>query len=102
MDDFYEQVHGEDSKRFEGKARGWIQWKGTDACVDLHCVCGSHGHIDGYFLYHYQCAGCGRKYALGMNVPLIELTAEQVAHVGNGGGCCFQTDRDVIEEGSQE
>ena len=31
---------------------GRIQWKGTDICVDIHCVCGYLGHIDGEFLIH--------------------------------------------------
>ena len=31
---------------------GWIQWKGTDVCIDLHCECGSHGHVDGDFVYY--------------------------------------------------
>jgi DNA-directed RNA polymerase subunit RPC12/RpoP len=61
-------------------------------------VCGSHGHIDGYFLYHYACAKCGRKYALGMHVPLIELTPEQATRIENGGGCGFKTDPEVLED----
>lgn len=63
-----------------GDAHGWIQWKGTDVCIDLHCVCGSHGHFDGDFMYSVQCMDCGRKYRVGQNVALIELTtAEMVA-----------------------
>lgn len=56
---------------------GWIQWKGTDACVDLHCACGAHGHHDGYSMYHVACTDCGRKYVVGMNIDLIELTPGQ-------------------------
>lgn len=55
---------------------GWIQWKGTDACVDLHCVCGSHGHFDGFQMYRVQCKDCGRKYVVGQVVKLIEVTPE--------------------------
>ena len=54
---------------------GWIQWKGTSVCMDLHCVCGRMEHYDGDFFYFYECR-CGRKYGVGMNVKLIELTPE--------------------------
>ncbi len=37
------------------EAGGWIQWKGTDVCIDLHCVCGNNGHVDGDFMYEVQC-----------------------------------------------
>lgn len=30
---------------------GWIQWKGTDVCMDFHCECGEANHYDGYFAY---------------------------------------------------
>lgn len=61
-------------------AHGWIQWKGTDVCIDLHCACGSHGHCDGYGVYAVRCTDCGRKYVVGQNVKLIELdTPELIA-----------------------
>jgi len=28
---------------YEGRPHGWVQWKGTDVCMDVHCAC---GHID--------------------------------------------------------
>lgn len=56
---------------------GWIQWKGTDACVDLHCVCGQTGHVDGEFMYQLICPKCGRKYLAGQEIKLIELTPEE-------------------------
>ncbi len=98
MTDDYHAIHGPDEERFKGKPHGWIQWKGTDVCMDLHCVCGAHGHIDGFFFYHYACAKCGRKYAVGAHVPLIELTPEQVAHIESGAGCQFKTDAEVLED----
>lgn len=54
--------------------RGWIQWKGTDVCISLDCSCGYHDHFDGDFLYWYQCAKCGAKYAVSPHVRLIPLT----------------------------
>jgi len=79
MDDFYGSVYSQDNP--EGDAHGWIQWKGTDVCIDLHCKCGHHGHCDCEFLYFFQCPACGAKYALGQNVKLIPLTDEQARHV---------------------
>lgn len=60
-------------------SHGWIQYKGTDICVDLHCVCGTHGHYDGYQMYQVACVDCGRHYAVDMNIMLVELTPEQLA-----------------------
>lgn len=87
--DFYKSVYSQDSPR--GDAFGSIQWKGTDACIDLHCKCGQHAHVDGMFAYFYECSACGAKYALGCIVKLIPLTEEQARyaeseHVG------FKTD----------
>lgn len=36
----------------------FIQWKGTDVCMDFYCDCGAHGHFDGYFAYEVQCQHC--------------------------------------------
>ena len=78
MSDFYDQVYGQDFP-VEGIPHGWIQWKGTNICIDLHCKCGAHCHFDGDFFYAYECPNCHAKYAVGQNVKLIELTPEQVA-----------------------
>jgi hypothetical protein len=77
--EFHEPVYSQDNPK--GESHGWIQWKGTDVCVDLHCKCGHHGHYDGDFFYYYKCPKCGERYAVGQNIKLIELTAEQAAYV---------------------
>jgi len=51
---------------------GWIQWKGTDVCLDIHCSCGAHSHIDGDFMYFVQCPACKKIYEVNGNVQLIE------------------------------
>jgi hypothetical protein len=79
----YESIYSRDNP--EGEAHGWIQWKGTNVCIDLHCKCGAHMHFDGDFLYHFSCPHCGRKYALGQNVALIELTEDEAE--ANRTGC---------------
>jgi hypothetical protein len=58
---------------------GWIQWKGTDVCMDVYCACGYHGHVDVDFFYFYECPKCHQKYAVGQTVPLIPLTPELIA-----------------------
>jgi hypothetical protein len=58
---------------------GWIQWKGTDVCMDLYCKCGFQGHVDTDFFYHAFCPSCDRKFFVGCNIKLIELTPEEVA-----------------------
>lgn len=63
----------------DDEPHAWIQWKGTEACMDLHCACGAHGHIDGMFVYQVKCNDCGQHYAMGMNVVLAPMTEQQVA-----------------------
>jgi hypothetical protein len=69
----------------EGEAHGWIQWKGTNVCMDVHCKCGAHCHVDADFAYHLKCPHCGRVYTTGCNVKLIELTPEEKAFIEGGG-----------------
>lgn len=52
---------------------GWIQWKGTDVCMDVHCKCGHLGHVDGDFMYEIQCENCGTKYSLNGHIELVEI-----------------------------
>lgn len=60
-------------------AHGWLQWKGTRACIDLHCECGVHGHLDSDFLYYVKCGKCGRAYEINGHVELIPITKEEAA-----------------------
>jgi hypothetical protein len=73
----YDEIHGADDAAYKGKPHGWIQWKGTDVCIDIYCECGDHGHVDDEFFYHYQCHACGRRYEVGCNVALIPLRDDQ-------------------------
>ena len=51
---------------------GWIQWKGTDACVDIHCYCGESSHYDGDFMYQIKCPHCGKLWDTGGHFILKE------------------------------
>lgn len=70
---------------------GWIQWKGTNVCMDIHCGCDKveHAHVDLDFFYFYECPGCHKKYKVGQYVSLIELDAEAQKDV-----TCFKTATD--------
>jgi hypothetical protein len=46
----------------------FIQWKGTNVCLDFYCPCGAHGHLDGDFAYHVKCPACGQVYEMGTQV----------------------------------
>lgn len=46
----------------------FIQWKGTDVCLDFHCRCGSDTHLDGDFAYYVQCPACDTVYEMGTQV----------------------------------
>jgi len=55
------------------KFDGFIQWKGTDVCMDFHCECGHHNHYDDYFAYVVKCRECGNLYAPSCNVEMIRV-----------------------------
>jgi hypothetical protein len=55
---------------------GWIQWKGTDVCMDVYCKCGQISHIDCDFTYHIKCPHCGQVYECDSHISLIPLDFE--------------------------
>ena len=54
--------------------RNYIQWKGTDVCMDFHCMCGNSIHIDDDFVYAVKCLSCNTVWELGTEVQVTELT----------------------------
>lgn len=50
------------------QASTYIQWKGTDVCMDLTCSCGHLSHFHGRFAYCVQCPSCKLIYELGSSV----------------------------------
>ena len=42
----------------------FIQWKGTDVCMDFYCDCGAHGHFDGDFAYAVKCQHCSQVWEM--------------------------------------
>lgn len=71
----------EDSFSYEDlpKPYVFIQWKGTDACIDFHCVCGTHCHCDDDFLYYVQCPTCSKIYQMPFNLFPREVEERNLA-----------------------
>lgn len=64
-----------------GDPHGWLQWKGTDVCMDLHCKCGKLSHVDGMFMYNVKCCECGTVYMCNGHIELIEIAEEPTATI---------------------
>ena len=52
---------------------GFIQFKGTDLCMDINCSCGVVSHVDGDFGYNVQCPACGTAYQCNPHISLVAL-----------------------------
>jgi hypothetical protein len=59
------------------EAETFIQWKGTDVCMDFDCPCGVHSHFDGDFAHFVQCE-CGKIFRLGTQVIALEVAPGDV------------------------
>lgn len=46
----------------------FIQWKGTNVCLDFRCTCGADGHLDDSFAYFVECPACGSIFEMGTQV----------------------------------
>lgn len=66
----YEEIYSPEDQ-IKQKPHGWIQWKGTDVCIDIHCECGESSHYDGEFMYAVECPHCERQWVVGQCVQLI-------------------------------
>ncbi len=56
---------------------GYIQYKGSDICIDLECKCGWDDHFDGAFLFGFTCPKCGISYLLQDIIEFIETPKTQ-------------------------
>lgn len=54
------------------KTTAFMQWQGTDICVDIHCKCDHNSHFDGYSFNYFKCK-CGRKYEVSRELNMTEL-----------------------------
>lgn len=60
----------------KGVPRNYIQWKGTDLCMDFDCSCGNSFHIDEYFCYVIKCLACGKSWKLDDKVKVTPIESE--------------------------
>lgn len=68
-------------------AHMFIQWKGSEVCLDFDCACGESGHIDAAFVYFVRCPACGAVYEMG-----TQVIAKRVDDPADGRTVTFQTD----------
>lgn len=61
---------------YAGNPHGWVQWKGTQVCMDVHCQCGHLSHIDADFAYFVKCPKCATVYMCNGHIELIKLEEE--------------------------
>jgi hypothetical protein len=57
-------------------AEMFIQWKGTEVCLDFYCPCGVQGHVDADFAYFLRCPACDTTYELGSQVIVKKFEGE--------------------------
>lgn len=69
---------------YEGTPHGWIQWKGTDVCMDVHCACDALFHVDATFCYFVKCPECECVYFCNGHIELIEVEIEPEQCVRGG------------------
>ena len=73
----------------------WLQWKGTNACMDVWCTCGDHAHVDADYAYFYECSKCGAKFLVSGYVALVPLTEAEIALHAAGNYVPFVRDVDA-------
>jgi hypothetical protein len=66
----------------EKAPKAFIQWKGTDVCMDVACLCGETAHVCQDFVYALHCTACGRKYAMPSHIALHPITDEEAKEYG--------------------
>jgi hypothetical protein len=65
------------------KTRAFVQWKGTDVCLDFSCECGNgHGHYDGYFAYTIECPACHAVYEMPTTIYLRKCDGTEYDRTG--------------------
>lgn len=71
----------------------FIQWKGTDLCMDFYCPeCNEHSHFDGMFAYHIRCPYCRTVFQMPTDVGVKKLDGWDRERDG-----CLLESIDVVE-----
>lgn len=58
----------------------FIQYKGTDICLDFNCECGAQPHFDGYFADVLKCPKCGAEWEMPQHLFPRKRCAGTYAH----------------------
>lgn len=58
------------------KPHAFIQWKGTNVCMDFRCECGANCHFDGDFAYTVKCQHCKTVWEMPFNIFPRKACAE--------------------------
>ena len=56
----------------------FILWKGTNVCMDCHCLCGESFHLDEEFAYAVTCPHCFRRYEMSAMIEMREMQTDEV------------------------
>ena len=91
----FNDIEREIVKGFESTA--WIQWKGTEVCIDIHCKCGKHSHIDAEFFYYFRCE-CGQLYWPQTTIAMIPIDGEHAKFVEDQGRTIHVDDSIAIDD----
>lgn len=51
----------------------FIQWKGTDVCMDCFCTCGKGFHLHGEFAYAVKCPYCQQVFEMSSVLEMRKL-----------------------------
>lgn len=62
--------HQPDSRTYGEPGSTFIQWKGTEVCMDVCCPCGERFHLDATFAYAARCPSCKRVLVFGTEVSV--------------------------------
>jgi hypothetical protein len=82
------------------KTKCSLQWKGTEACLDLWCDCGMYTHWDDSFMSQVQCPACEQVWELNPEIavtPCSEPSAPRrfsFAPEGPGWAVEIESERD--------
>lgn len=62
----------------DNRPEAFLQYKNTDACIDLYCTCGEQFHFDGYFANELTCGHCGQTWELPhmLRIQAVEPTRQ--------------------------
>jgi hypothetical protein len=64
--------------RYMKRPNAFLQWKGTDVCMDVYCLCGEDFHVDAYFAYAVKCPHCGQVHEMSAMIEARPLADGEV------------------------